>query len=89
MSHGAILAADMEDPTKKPIEVAFERAGGMAQLARLLGRTRAAANHWKGRVPAELCPDIELFTGVKCEDLRPDVKWHVLRRPRVVVPRQG
>lgn len=69
-----------EHETKTPIERAFDRAGGMASLARMLGRTRAAANHWKGRVPAELCPDIELFTGVKCEELRPDVKWYVLRR---------
>lgn len=40
------------------------------------------------RVPAELCPDIELITGVTCEELRPDVHWHLIRgvialRPRV------
>ena len=33
------------------------------------------------RVPAERCPEIERATGgvVRCEDLRPDVAWDVLR----------
>lgn len=32
-------------------------------------------------VPAELCPAIERATGgrVRCEELRPDVAWDVLR----------
>jgi DNA-binding transcriptional regulator YdaS (Cro superfamily) len=36
---------------------------------------------WKarGRVPAEHCPSIEAATGIRCEDLRPDVNWSVLR----------
>lgn len=35
----------------------------------------------RGRVPAEHCPAIERATGgaVRCEDLRPDVDWAVLR----------
>lgn len=35
----------------------------------------------KRRVPAERCPDIERETGglVRCEDLRPDVAWLVVR----------
>ena len=33
------------------------------------------------QVPADKCPAIEEFTGgaVTCEEMRPDVKWHVLR----------
>ncbi len=33
------------------------------------------------RTPAERCPAIERATGglVRCEDLRPDVEWSVLR----------
>ena len=31
------------------------------------------------RAPSEICPDIEAITGVKCEELRPDVNWAVLR----------
>lgn len=45
-----------------------------------------AIYQWKreGRVPAEYCPDIEATTGVRCEDLRPDVNWSVLRKTRRV-----
>lgn len=32
------------------------------------------------QVPAELCPIIERETGVRCEELRPDVQWAVLRQ---------
>lgn len=52
----------------------------MVKLAKLLGRTKQAVNHYKERVPAEMCPLIEKHTGVKCEELRPDVEWGVLRR---------
>ena len=36
------------------------------------------------QVPADKCPAIEEFTGgaVTCEEMRPDVKWHVLRGAR-------
>lgn len=53
----------------------------MAELARKLGRTRGAVNQWKKQVPAEVCPEIERLTGVRCEELRPDVAWGVLREP--------
>jgi DNA-binding transcriptional regulator YdaS (Cro superfamily) len=35
----------------------------------------------KKPIPASLCPSIEEFTerAVMCEEMRPDVKWHVLR----------
>jgi DNA-binding transcriptional regulator YdaS (Cro superfamily) len=37
-------------------------------------------SNWRARgVPAERCPDIERVTGVRCERLRPDVDWDVLR----------
>jgi DNA-binding transcriptional regulator YdaS (Cro superfamily) len=41
----------------------------------------ATIYQWKvsGRVPADYCPDIEAITGVRCEELRPDVNWSVLR----------
>lgn len=53
----------------------------MAELARLLGRKRGVVNHWKTRVPAEVCPEIERVTkgAVRCEELRPDIAWGVLR----------
>lgn len=42
---------------------------------------RTTVQQWKRtqRVPAEYCPDIEAITGVRCEELRPDVNWSVLR----------
>lgn len=53
----------------------------MAALAHALGLERGVVNHWKRRVPAEWCPEIERITDgqVRCEELRPDVSWGVLR----------
>jgi len=50
--------------------------------------TQVIAN-WKIRsVPAEYCPSIEHATNglVRCEDLRPDVAWSVLRGTPVNQP---
>ena len=67
--------------TQTPIERAIDIAGGMTKMARDLDLTgHATVYQWtKTRVPAEKCPDIEALTGVKCEELRPDVNWAVLR----------
>jgi DNA-binding transcriptional regulator YdaS (Cro superfamily) len=64
------------------LEKAIEKAGGIAALASLIGVATSSPSMWKarGRVPAEHCPAIEKETGVRCEDLRPDVNWSVLRR---------
>lgn len=53
-------------------------------LAKTLGVTAGAVNQWVSglsQVSAERCPAIEKATGglVRCEDLRPDVQWAVLR----------
>jgi len=68
-----------------PIDQAAAIVGSKASLALLLGVTRAAVGQWSDsgrRVPAEHCPRIEAATkgAVRCEDLRPDVPWQVLRR---------
>ena len=68
-----------------PIDQAAAIVGSKASLAHLLGVTRAAVSQWSEtgrRVPAEHCPRIEDATkgAVRCEDLRPDVLWQVLRR---------
>jgi DNA-binding transcriptional regulator YdaS (Cro superfamily) len=61
-------------------------SGGPASLARAIGRSVQTVCNWplRGNVPAEHCPAIERATNgaVRCEDLRPDVEWHVLRNPR-------
>jgi DNA-binding transcriptional regulator YdaS (Cro superfamily) len=69
---------------KHPLDQAAEIVGSQAALASALGVTKSAVNQWKDegrRVPAEKCPAIERLTGgrVRCEDLRPDVAWDVLR----------
>ncbi len=55
-----------------------------SRLAERLGFSPVLLSQWgtgKRQVPAEHCPTIERATGgaVRCEDLRPDVDWAVLR----------
>lgn len=82
-----------------PIDKAAGILGSQVALANILGVTKAAVGQWKleGRqVPAEHCPAIERATGggVRCEELRADVDWSVLRAPaaaqaRIVEPTQA
>ncbi len=62
---------------------AIDIAGGQAALARKIGVVPQVVNNWvrRGNVPAEHCPAIERATDgkVRCEALRPDVDWSVLR----------
>jgi DNA-binding transcriptional regulator YdaS (Cro superfamily) len=62
--------------------------GGPVAAARLLNvkdhRYQTVQSWLSNRVPAEYCPAIEretrlLGTVVRCEELRPDVDWAVLR----------
>lgn len=67
-----------------PIDKAAEILGSQKSLADVLNVTKGAVNQWKDvgrKVPAEHCPLIERATNgqVRCEDLRPDVAWDVLR----------
>lgn len=65
-----------------PLERAIELVGNSSKLAAAIGVTLQRLTNWLERgVPAERCPDIERATGgaVRCEDLRPDVAWAVLR----------
>lgn len=62
---------------------AVER-GRQSRLASALGISPVLLSQWAGdvrAVPAERCPLIERATDgvVRCEDLRPDVAWDVLR----------
>lgn len=59
--------------------------GGPSAFARELNATPQQVSNWRSRgVPAEQCPKIERITkgAVKCEELRPDVEWWVLRGKR-------
>jgi DNA-binding transcriptional regulator YdaS (Cro superfamily) len=44
-------------------------------LANSIGKAKQTVNHYKSRVPADVCPLIERATGVRCEALRPDINW--------------
>jgi len=74
-----------ETPTSiSPIDRAIAVLGSASALASALEVSAAAVGQWKSgdrRVPAERCPEIERATGgkVRCEELRPDVAWDVLR----------
>lgn len=75
---------DEKKATINPVSKACAILGGQRVLADRLGVTPPFVNQWLSgyrRVPAERCPDIERLTGgaVRCEDLRPDVDWGVLR----------
>jgi DNA-binding transcriptional regulator YdaS (Cro superfamily) len=71
----------MEPTRNQALERAIDAAGGLTALARLLGlKSHAVIHQWRlNRVPAEHCPSVEGATGVRCEELRPDVNWGVLR----------
>lgn len=53
----------------------------VAVFAARIGVAQSTVSMWKarGRIPAENCPAIERETGVRCERLRPDIPWDVLR----------
>lgn len=72
------------DQETHPLDAAASIVGSHAALAAALGVTRGALPQWKmpnRRVPAEHCPTIERLTNgaVRCEQLRPDIAWSVLR----------
>jgi len=59
-----------------------EERGRASRLAAAMGVTQVTVHGWANeRVPADRCPSIEAYTGaaVRCEDMRPDVDWAVLR----------
>lgn len=72
-------------PQKRALLRAAELLGGQGAVAATLGMKRRQ-NVWPWFAtdrpfPAEHCPAIERATGgaVRCEDLRPDIEWGVLR----------
>lgn len=68
--------------TKQALNDAIERAGGISAFASAVGApTVSAVKAWRiTQVPERYCPTIERVTGVRCELLRPDVEWAVLRK---------
>lgn len=60
-----------------------KKMGGQSAMSMILQVSRQSVNHYHlsgQRVPQAWCPLIEEATGIRCEKLRPDVAWHVLRK---------
>lgn len=77
-----------KNPSKEALKRAAEVLGGQAAIAVLAGYKHRQAIwpyfNTERVIPAELCPAIERATTeagspVRCEELRPDVDWSVLR----------
>ena len=70
------------------LQEAVKLGGGTpATLAKGIGGKvlRQHIENWlrNGRgVPAAHCPAVERATGIRCEELRPDVEWSVLRKKK-------
>ena len=66
------------------IDRAIDVFGSQVNLARAIGVTNALVSNWVcgGNIAAHHCPTIERVTygAVKCEELRPDIEWQVLRQ---------
>lgn len=74
-------------PERIALDAVIAQVGGKSALMRALNdRGHEIKSHnviaqWQfNRVPAHYCPDIEALTGTPCEELRPGVAWHVLRK---------
>ena len=82
------METDLDElPLARALALCGGPTGLSRQLKKLAGRDvlPATISAWMrragGRVPAEYCPDVQLAThnAVTCKELRPDVKWWVLR----------
>lgn len=61
-----------------PLEQAVKAIGGQAATAKALGLTAGMVWQWvrhKRPLPPEHCPRIEALSGVRCEQLLPDIVW--------------
>lgn len=85
----------MKKPTRTPAEalaavVTIAFGGVAARMATHFNVSNQTVSFWRQgeregrpvRFPAEFCPDCERLTdgAVTCEELRPDVRWDVLRK---------
>lgn len=74
---------------KSALQIAIKCLGSESGLARAIKCSPQVVNNWvaRGAVSIKFCPAIEAATNgkVRCEDLRPDVQWSVLRKDAAVV----
>lgn len=71
------------NPAAQAAQRAVDLLGGPVAAARKLGveRYQTVQSWTRNRIPAEYCPAIEreLHGAMRCEEMRPDVAWGVLR----------
>lgn len=83
----------MQDTTastwRDAITAAIDKSEGKTSLMRKLNerghdiKSHNVISQWvENGVPAKYCPDIEALTGIRCEELCPDVKWGLVRSRR-------
>lgn len=76
------------------IRNAVEQLGGAQKLAERIHVPVQSVYFWLSgsrRIPADYCPAIERETNhaIRCEQLRPDVDWAVLRGTATQEPAHG
>jgi DNA-binding transcriptional regulator YdaS (Cro superfamily) len=66
---------------KTALNEAITKAGGLTAFTEAIeAPSTHAVKQWRiAGVPEKYCPRIERVTGTRCEALRPDVEWAVLR----------
>ncbi len=69
----------------------LSRPGEVVKLAREIAVAPAVVSQWKNgtrSVPAARCPAVERATNgaVRCEEMRPDIDWALLRGTVAVDP---
>jgi DNA-binding transcriptional regulator YdaS (Cro superfamily) len=72
--------------TTTPLQRAVQAADSAVNLARAIGVTGPMIYQWhRGIKPIgpDACAAIERATGVRCEELRPDLQW-VRKRGKIV-----
>lgn len=58
------------------IQAAINSVETLTALAKRLGVSYQAVQKWVANgVPADRCAAVESATGVRCEELRPDLQW--------------
>jgi DNA-binding transcriptional regulator YdaS (Cro superfamily) len=68
------------DEAMHPVDLAAQRVGGRAELARLMGVGYTAIGNWKTRgVDAGTALRMAQASGIDARLLCPDAPWHVLR----------
>ncbi|QOD81870.1 YdaS family helix-turn-helix protein [Chromobacterium haemolyticum] len=71
------------NPTPELIRDIIKAAGGASAIAAVLQIRSSAVNNWpqRGYIPAAHCPTLERLSAgaYRCEQMRPDVEWAVLR----------